>query len=49
MIWICCEPAERGIAVANALELMKDAADGVCGDNDSDGVAMWLEKNVLVS
>lgn len=39
----------KGIAVANALELVRDAADEVCKDNDSDGVAMWLEENVLVS
>ncbi|MDE5892066.1 MAG: HAD family hydrolase [Acetatifactor sp.] len=39
----------KGIAVANALELVRDAADEVCGNNDSDGVAMWLEENVIVS
>lgn len=30
----------KGIAVANALESVKNAADEICGDNDSDGVAM---------
>ena len=39
----------KGIAVANALESVKNAADEICGDNDSDGVAMWLEENVIVS
>lgn len=37
----------KGIAVANALESVKAIADEVCGDNDSDGVAMWLEENVI--
>lgn len=37
----------RGIAVANGLESVKAAADEVCESNDSDGVAKWLETNVL--
>lgn len=37
----------KGIAVANALESLKAIADEVCEDNDSDGVAKWLEENVL--
>ena len=36
-----------GIAVANALEVVKEAADEVCGSNDEDGVAKWLEDNLL--
>lgn len=36
-----------GIAVANGLESVKAAADEVCESNDSDGVAKWLETNVL--
>lgn len=43
------EACGKGIAVANALESVKNAADEICGDNDSDGVAMWLEENVIVS
>ncbi|MDE6518564.1 MAG: HAD family hydrolase, partial [Acetatifactor sp.] len=39
----------KGIAVANALESVRNAADEVCGDNDSDGVAIWLKENVIVS
>ena len=38
----------KGIAVANALESVKAIADAVCEDNDSDGVAKWLDENVLV-
>lgn len=37
----------KGIAVANGLVSVKAAADEVCGSNDSDGVAGWLEANVL--
>ncbi|MDR3120120.1 MAG: HAD family hydrolase [Clostridiales bacterium] len=36
-----------GVAVANALDEVKAAADDVCGDCDEDGVARWLEENVL--
>lgn len=36
-----------GVAVENALDEAKAAADFVCGSNDSDGVAKWLEENVL--
>ena len=36
-----------GIAVANALESARMAADKICGDNDSNGVALWLEKMSL--
>ena len=36
-----------GIAVANALDEAKMVADYVCESNDNDGVAKWLEKNVL--
>lgn len=39
----------KGIAVANALESVRNAADEICGDNDSDGVAIWLKENVIVS
>jgi len=36
-----------GIAVANAIDACKTAADRICGANDSDGVAKWLEENML--
>ncbi|MDR3314575.1 MAG: HAD-IIB family hydrolase [Oscillospiraceae bacterium] len=36
-----------GVAVANALEEAKAAAKCTCGSNDEDGVAEWLERNVL--
>lgn len=37
----------RGIAVANALDEVKAAADEVCESNMDDGVAKWIEENVL--
>ena len=36
-----------GVAVANAIEDAKTVADDICDCNDSDGVAKWLEENVL--
>ncbi len=36
-----------GIAMDNALAETKAAADYICGDCDNDGVAKWLEANVL--
>jgi len=36
-----------GVAVANAIDEAKAAAGHVCGSNDDDGVARWLEENVL--
>lgn len=36
-----------GVAVANAVGEVKDAADYICGTNDNDGVAKWIEENVL--
>ena len=36
-----------GVAVANALDEVKAAADEICGSNDNDGVARWLEANLL--
>ncbi|MDR1059735.1 MAG: HAD hydrolase family protein, partial [Clostridiales bacterium] len=39
--------AGYGVAVANAKPEVKSAADFACGANDEDGVAQWLEENVL--
>ena len=36
-----------GVAVANAIDEAKSAADYICETNDSDGAAKWLEENVL--
>ena len=35
------------IAMDNALDEVKIAADCICGDCDNDGMAKWLEENVL--
>ena len=37
----------KGIAMANAVGEVKQAADAVCEENDRDGVARWLEENLL--
>jgi len=36
-----------GVAVANAIDEAAAAADMVCASNDDDGVAKWLEANLL--
>jgi hypothetical protein len=36
-----------GISVANAIDEVKAVADYICDTNDNDGVAKWLEENVL--
>ena len=36
-----------GVAVANAISEAKAAADFICDTNDNDGVAKWLEENML--
>ena len=36
-----------GVAVANAISEVKSAADHICDINDNNGVAKWLEENVL--
>jgi Cof subfamily protein (haloacid dehalogenase superfamily) len=36
-----------GVAVSNAIDETKAAANHICGDCDEDGVAKWLEENVL--
>jgi len=37
----------NSVAVANAIDEVKAVANYVCGDCDDDGVAKWLEENVL--
>lgn len=37
----------QGICVANAIDEVKSIADLICESNENDGVAKWLEKNVL--
>jgi len=36
-----------GVAVANAIDEVKAVADYVCDSNDNDGVARWIEENLL--
>lgn len=43
MIKIC----GRGVAVANASEAVRAAADEVCDPHDSQGVARWLRSHIL--
>ena len=35
-----------GVAVGNAIDEVKTAADHICDTNDNDGVAKWLEENL---
>lgn len=37
----------NSVAVANAIDEVKSVADFICDTNDNDGVAKWLEENVL--
>ncbi|MDR1184034.1 MAG: HAD family hydrolase [Coriobacteriales bacterium] len=37
-----------GVAVANSIPEAKLAADYICGNNDEDGPAKWLEANILL-
>jgi len=36
-----------GVAVSNAIDEAKLAADFICGSNDDDGVAKWIEENIF--
>ncbi|HPF56766.1 MAG TPA: HAD hydrolase family protein, partial [Clostridiales bacterium] len=36
-----------GVAVENAIPEIKEAADEITGSNDENGVADWIEKNLL--
>ena len=37
-----------GVAVANAIQEVKDVAKSICETNENDGVAKWLEKNINI-
>ncbi len=41
------DACDHRIAVKNARQELKDIADGIIGDNDSDSVALWIEENFL--
>ena len=36
-----------GVAVSNAIDAVKEVADYICDSNDDDGVAKWIELNLL--
>ena len=36
-----------GVAMGNALDTVKQSADIICDTNENDGIAKWLEENVL--
>ena len=36
-----------GIAVENAIDIVKNISKDICGDNNEDGVAKWIEKNII--
>lgn len=37
-----------GVAMSNAIDECKAVADYICGDCDEDGVARWIEENMLL-
>ena len=37
----------KAIAVSNAFDLVKEKADAICLSNEEDGVAHWIEENLL--
>ena len=37
----------KGVAMENAITEVKQAADEVCASNEKDGVARWIEENLL--
>jgi len=42
------EYSNIGIAMGNAIDDVKAAANEICDTNDNDGLAKWLEENVLL-
>lgn len=42
---LCC--CGIGVAVANAIDAAKAAADFICDTNNNDGVARWITQNIL--
>ena len=36
-----------GVATQNAIDIVKQNADIVCGANEQDGVAKWISTNIL--
>jgi hydroxymethylpyrimidine pyrophosphatase-like HAD family hydrolase len=36
-----------GVAVNNAVEEVRSAAEYICGSNDNDGAAKWIEEHIL--
>ena len=47
MIAGCAQSGGIGVAVSNAISEVKAIANDLCDINDNDGVAKWLESNVL--
>lgn len=41
------EGCSVGVAVGNSLEIVKKSAKYICDTNENDGVAKWIEKNIL--
>ena len=41
------EYAGIGVAMANALPEVLSVADEICGSNEDDGMAKWIEENIL--
>jgi Cof subfamily protein (haloacid dehalogenase superfamily) len=37
-----------GVAVENGIEEIKESAKYICGRNNEDGIAKWIEKNLLL-
>jgi len=37
-----------GVAMGNALPEVKAVADQICDSNENDGIAKWIEKNILI-
>jgi len=38
-----------GIAMENAIQEVKNCSKDICGNNNEDGVAKWIEKNIFQS